>query len=422
MLPKDNDKKEVILVLPYLNVNTTSTERFKSLIQAFESDESCTLRVIVIDDGIKRSYFGGLDRLNIDSFPSENYTFYKTKYNFIQRFAFKCVNASYNRCWRVLQLIHLLVYRTDIFNPSELNLAQKSHSQGYVITSGSHFSFFSTAQKLAQQFNYKLILDYRDPWTFGYPSVGGLGFIHKLKKLAGRKQEELLLRQALLITTVSNSLKNFFPTVYHHKIHVFGNGNNFLVSEMSTSTPSSKFNIVYAGTIYDEQLIDDVFFEAMKLFILNKDISKIGLQFIGSVHNSVLKNKIEKYGLSAVTEITPRLKNTELIEYLNNASLFLHLRYGDKKSVISSKQAEYLAFRRPILLPVSDGGDIEESILQNDAGYVCNNLNDVIKTLEKLWAKFDKGENLFITQPEEFIESLNRKNIAESFVKLILRS
>ena len=421
MLPKDNDKKEVILILPYLNVNTTSVERFKSLINAFESDESCTLRVIVIDDGIKRSYFGGLDRTNVEVVSDENHTQYYAKYNLIQRIAFECVNAGYSRCWRVLQLIHLLVYRTDIFNPGELKLKKSSSTQGFIITSGSHFSFFSAARKLAQQFNYKLILDYRDPWTFGYPSIGGMSFIHRLKKLAGRKKEESLLKEAHLITTVSNSLKKFFPQVYHSKVHIFSNGCNFSDLQIENKTPHQKFNIVYAGTIYNEQLKDDVFFEAMKIFIAQKDAAKIGLRFIGALHSKALKTKIEKYGLTGITEITSRLKNTELIEYLNNASLFLHLRYGDKKSVISSKQAEYLAFRRPILLPVSDDGDIAESMYQNQAGYVCNNTNAVIETLEKLWAKFEKGENLFIIQPKEFIDGLNRKTIAESFAKLILQ-
>ena len=420
MLTHENDKKEVILILPYLNVNTTSAERFKSWINAFEEHPNCNLRVIIIDDGIKRSYFGGLDRANVEVVSVKNHTLYNSDYNFVQRFAFKCVNAGFTKCWRLLQLVHLAIYRTDIFYPGELSLKKESFSQGYVITSGSHFSFFSAAQKLAQQFNYKLILDYRDPWTFGYPSIGGRGFIHSLKKRVGRRKEELLLKEANLITTVSNSLKNFFPKTYHSKIHIFSNGCNFSGLEIENQTPHQKFNIVYAGTIYNEQLKDNAFFEAMKIFCADKDITKIGLQFVGAIHSKLLKNKIEKYDLGRITEITPRLKNTHLIEYLNNASLFLHLRYGNKKSVISSKQAEYLAFRRPILLPVSDDGDIAESILQNNAGYVCNEVNTVVENLEKLWAKFGNGENLFINQPEAFIKCLNRKTIAESFAKKVL--
>ena len=72
-----------------------------------------------------------------------------------------------------------------------------------------------------------------------------------------------------------------------------------------------------------------------------------------------------------------------LLHYMCNASCFLHLRYGKNKGVITSKQAEYLAYRKVILLPNSDNGDIAESILNNNAGVVCYSVEDNVLFLNK---------------------------------------
>jgi hemerythrin-like domain-containing protein len=72
------------------------------------------------------------------------------------------------------------------------------------------------------------------------------------------------------------------------------------------------------------------------------------------------------------------------------------------------------------LLPISDYGDMAESIINHNAGYVCESESQIFETLELLWNKFKSGENLFIQQNEEFIESISREKIAENFVKLLL--
>jgi hypothetical protein len=98
----------------------------------------------------------------------------------------------------------------------------------------------------------------------------------------------------------------------------------------------------------------------------------------------------------------------------------LHLRYGKKKEVITSKQADYLAFQRPILLPMSDEGDLAESILNHHAGYVCKSKEECLIALEKVWDKFIKKENLFIPQSDEFTKSISREFIADKFAERIL--
>lgn len=416
------EKKEVIFLLPYLHVNTTSAERFKSLINAFDQKRNVSVKVFLIDYRLTKSYFKGLENSLFENDKEIQFVRLSLHPNIIQKIGFFFLNHDFKLLWRVSQLLHLILYKSDIFHPFGLDVKVASEANnGFVIASGSHFSYFTIANDIARRLNYKLVLDYRDPWTFGYPSVDGFKFIHHLKVRFNRAQELYLLSQSFLNTTVSKSLIEQFPSIFREKFELVPNGSNFNVNEVRLITNFHTFNIVYAGTIYNNQLNNHVFFDAFSEFIKNKDLNSIKLQFIGSSANKNLTRLIESYQLMHCTDITNRVTKLELLEYLNNASVFLHLKYGTNKDIISSKQAEYLMFKRPILLPVSDHGDLKESILSNHAGYVCNHKQEVIECLELLWEKFLKKENLFINQPTELINHLSREKIAQNFAEKIIQ-
>jgi hypothetical protein len=413
--------KEVIFLFPYLNVNTTSAERFKSFIEALKKQTNTIVRVLLIDYSISQSYFTGLDHSLFENDRDIEFEKFELNPNIIQRCGFFSLEHGFKYFWRIFQLLHLIIYRTDIFSPYGLEKAiNPIANEGYVIVSGSHFSYFSIGNKIAKKSNYQLVLDYRDPWTFGYSSVDGFSFIHQLKIKINRNKEQYLLREASVVSTVSKTLISQFPLAYQTKIKLVPNGSNFKSNEVEVITNRDSFNILYAGTIYNEQLKNNIFFEAFSKFITNKAQAPIKLQFIGSSKNRNLLEMISRYNLEDYVDMTNRITKPQLLKYFNNASVFLHLKYGDKKDIISSKQAEYLTFRRPILLPISDEGDLKESIISNSAGYVCHNNKEIIQTLELLYDKFLNKENLFIKQPEEFINNLSRDKIGENFAKEVL--
>ena len=416
-----NSVKRIIFILPYLNLNTTSSERFKSFIKAAEANVNLVVEVITIDYGINKSYFAGLSKENVDYYYPENHKAVKFSLNIIQRLGFLAINNQIRFLWRVFQLLHLLIYGQDIFYPGNINLRSVVESEGFVFCSGSHFSLFSTGKTLAQSLNYKLILDYRDPWTFGYNPVDGVKFVHYLKVFFGRRREINLLNSADLVTTVSKSIKDFFPLNFINKVNVVPNGSNFFQTHLTPNLPHTSFNIVYAGTIYNEQLIEEDFFQALKTFIEQKNISRIKLEFLGASGNPKLKELIYRYRLNPITTITPRLKKEEFCLKMNQASVFIHLRYSNKKHIISSKQAEYLNFAKPILLPISDYGDLATSILEHQAGYVTENKEAFILKLNELWQKFENGESLKMNHSTEFLEEMSREYIANKLINELLK-
>lgn len=421
---EEKENIEIVFIVSHLRDNTTSAERYKSFIRSFLS-QNYSVKILEFDYPWKESTWMGHEIDNKDILDNDildNVIIVKPILNPFQKFIFNLFAREKTLIAKIFHILYQLIYKKDINHPgdncfpSELN-----KEKGFIIVSGGPFGIFSYAEKLAGKLNYKLVLDYRDPWTFGYQFVDTNSYIYKLKVRLNRGKEYKLLSKAGLITTVSPTLKSYYPQEFQDKIQVVINGSNFKYEDNSITSPGT-FNIVYAGTVYYNQLTDDIFFKAIKVFIQNKNVATIRLQFLGSYYNQEIKVKLSNFGLDEIAEVTKRLKREELISYLNEASVFLHLKYGNKSGVITSKQADYLALQKPILLPVSDNGDIAESIIKNNAGYVCNTVEENVAVLEMLYEKFQKGESLTISQSEDMLRNNSRKYIAKEFVDLVLKS
>lgn len=410
----------VILFVYNFSDNTTSANRYKSIAESFLRKKNIRLKIIELSFQ-KEVNTISCDLDNKDHLPhyiADQLIYFQPKMNVIQRLVYRFKS-------KYVHFLYQIFFKKEVSTPSDFSilkqLKKENFQRGYVIVSGAPYGIFQYAKVIADKLDSKLVLDYRDPWTFGYTNIDGLSMVFKIKQFLQRKTEQKLIQQSTIVTTVSKTLKEYFPEVYQHKIHIIPNGSNYGITDIQPKSDST-FNIVYLGTVYNEQLNDDVFFEAFYQFLKDKETKNIKLYFIGSFYTNELKNKIEQFGLSEVTVVTKRLTKNELLPYLNNANAFLHLRYGNRTGIITSKQGDYLFFRKPVLLPVTDDGDIAESISLNNAGYVCRTVEENIAVLNKLWENFEKGQSLIIEQSEEFLKENSREAIADRFVSIVLNS
>ncbi|TKC00465.1 glycosyltransferase family protein [Pedobacter cryophilus] len=423
----NNDIKQVILIYPYLREETTSKARFLSILNSL-IEEKFDVKILEFKYPLKKRIGLGHDeeKKPLDEFVEDRILKINPRLNFIQKIVFLLINKGYNRTWKLFNFINQILTGKDVFSPSnsnieELIIALAPIKNGYVIVFGGPFGIFTYADKLSKTINYRLILDYRDPWTFGYCALDANPVIQFLKKKLHISREKNLLDRASLIITVSETLRNYFPKKYQKKIKVIINGSNFEYKQPLKFIEAGTFNIVYLGTIYNEQLKDGTFFEAINIFLKNKNRAKVKVQFLGAHLNKLLFSKINDYKLNDVCEVTNRLKAEELIPYLNDASLFLHLKYGNRSGIITSKQMDYISFRKPILLPKTDNGDLEKSITEHDAGFVCNSIEETLNILEKMWVKFEKNENFNIT-PNNYSNENKRQSQSKRFVEYILQN
>lgn len=275
---------------------------------------------------------------------------------------------------------------------------------------------------LKKEFGCKLIMDYRDPGVFGYKLIGEGKFVSAIRKFFLKKRELRNFKNADLVVTISESIKNFFPNNLKKNIQIIRNG--YVKSKVDFDKidhNEDTFILLYLGTVYDIQLNDKHFFEAVRLFIDKNNVlpHQFLIKFIGANGIPKLKHAIHQYKLEPYIISTPRIAIEEAYNELYKASMFLHLRYGNIKEIISSKQYEYLAFQKPILLPVSDNGDIAESIKKYNAGYICNTVEEIEGVIADQFKKhFSKDYTRISRTPEELYD-LSRESQQKKLEDLI---
>jgi len=324
---------------------------------------------------------------------------------------------------KIFYAFHILIYKIDLWyinlHKQKRILEKELRSNTIIVGSGGPGSVLKMAYLLAEQKHLELIIDYRDPWNFGYNLLGTGSIINFFKRKLMIQTERRILAKAKFIITVSESIKNFLPLEHHHKTLVIENGSNFEQNEIidKINAYPVNFNLVYVGTIYNDQLVDQNFFKAFSIFCKSVNYKNVALKFIGSDKNIKLRKLINKYKLEDITEVTTRLDTSKLLPYLLNASMFLHLKFNERSNIITSKQADYLMFRKPIMLPSSDNGDLEESINKFKAGYICNGVEDIVDKLSQAYLKYLNKESITLYQKD--ISFISRSNLAERFLKVI---
>lgn len=348
--------------------------------------------------------------------------------SFMQKLGMAFSRKQNHFFFKLIYFFYFLFHKRDIydfyhiFRSNEMKGELIVQKNDIIITSAPPYSVFNIGFYLKNKFGASWVLDYRDPWTLSYPPISSGNLINRLRKLLHRNTELRFLNSADLVITVSQSLKDSFPEKYQSKVFVVENGAN--MDEMDLPKINGRpdhFSIVYSGTIYDQQMEDISFFKMLARFVRVKHIlpANFKVYFIGSSGNSRLRDVIHQYHLDDYVHITERVSLDRLYGYMYEASMFLHLRYGNRSEIITSKQYDYLALQKPILLPVSDQGDIAESIRRHKAGFVCNSEDEIYEVLEMQWQAYLDGRDVRLYRRKEELYKISRQYQVERLNQIL---
>lgn len=419
----------IYIVAPHsLKVNTTSHNRIQSFYRALKANGH-EVKIFFPSSLLNTCWFDGQKEVGAQ-YENDDFITIETELNPVQKLAFESNLAKKSRVfWYLFYIVHYLIYRRDIYytnNALGKSLDKLGISElDSLIVSSPPFGLFYEAYLVKEKTNCKLLIDYRDPWTYGYHPVGRNILFSKISKKLERNRENRILASASYITCVHQSVKRFFPSFFVDKIKIIRNGANtqYLDTSKIEECPS-KFRIVYLGTIHTAQLQEDVFFQGVSNFIQLHNINEdsFELLFVGSIKCGSLHEMVQKYKLQPFTRITDRKSTEEALKIGYGAAAFLHLRYGHRNELITSKHADYLALQKSILLPVSDNGDIAKGIMENKAGYVTNNVNEFCSALQVLWERYQRRESLRINRTDEYVRLISRDYEARKLVDLIEKS
>ena len=298
----------------------------------------------------------------------------------------------------------------------------KLTNEDVVLVSFPSIAIHNLGYSLKQEFGCKLILDYRDPGVFGYKLIEENNIMSFLRRFFLKRNELRNLKNADLVITISESIRNLFPKKYKSSVKVIRNGYDFKKLNSNLICDSrDTFKLVYLGSIYNDQLIDTTFFKGIRKFIDQYGIQPQNFQvkFVGTGESPRLKEVVKHFNLDPYVYVSLR-KPVELVySELYSSSMFFHLKYGDRKEIITTKQYEYLAFQKPILLPVNDQGDLAESIGKYNAGFICGNEYEIVEVLHNAFTQHFNKVPLRIVRTDTELYDLSRQGQEEKLIKLI---
>jgi len=307
---------------------------------------------------------------------------------------------------------------TKYKNKTNIDLTEED----IVFVSFPSIAIHNLGYALKQEFGCKLVLDYRDPGVFGYQLIEDNKILSALRKFFLKRIEIRNLRSADLVVTISESICNFFPEKYRDSVQVIRNGYdidkiNFNLIKHHPNT----FKLVYLGSVYNDQLSDTTFFKAVRKFIDKYAIQPqyFQIRFIGTGEAPRLEDVIKHYNLDPYTYVSAKMPIQQIYSELYSAAMFFHLKYGNRREIITTKQYEYLAFQKPILLPVNDHGDLEQSIKSYNAGFVCDNEEEIIELLKEMMDNHFNDKAMLISRSEKELYELSRSFQEEKLKALI---
>jgi glycosyltransferase involved in cell wall biosynthesis len=300
-----------------------------------------------------------------------------------------------------------------------------------VLATAPPWSAFVVAEKLSTQFRLPLVLDYRDPWTRGFPELprkmGLLGRIYN------PRLERRIVSRASAVISAHETIPGIIETELGltglaSRSHWIPNGFDPEDFEGISPTRSSKFVVTYAGSIHGtrtlrpvvaalEELVtsgrvhrDDVLFRIL-------GPSKVRLQ--PELTGSQIHDLVEAPGLVPHREALAALMGSTL-------NLSLDISYSGPKDHTPAKLYEYLSAGRPILA-ISREGLGPALIREAQGGWTVSpeDRHGLANVLEKAYRDWRHGRALPSPHPDvvaRFNRAAQAARLAEILHACISRS
>lgn len=240
-----------------------------------------------------------------------------------------------------------------------------------VLVTGSPFSSFITAARVAERLRIPYVLDYRDPWSqssFDYLAKG---------KWWSQPLERRVLQKAAACTIVSPSWAALQADAFQlaRSPEVVTNG--YDPEEMAAIEPHSfeDFAIVYTGSFYSGQREIDPVIRAVQAAagFLGPSDPQIRLHYFGAYSHHV-RERAERYGALHLVQIHGQVPRTEALAAAKGAGVVAVIAgirdrvNAAERGIVTGKLFEPLGLGIPILLIAPTGSDATTIMEMSGAG------------------------------------------------------
>ncbi len=305
--------------------------------------------------------------------------------------------------------------------PSVKNLSRylEEHKVDVIFSTSPPQSTHLIALAIANKFSIPWVVDFRDPWT-------KIGFYKDLmlSKKADTKHKEMeqsVLSSASIITAVTEGMANDFSKLANRPVHYLPNGFDDEKEVPNVSLIADKFVIAYAGGLTSRREPDVLWKVLEKMCETVPGFKeKLIIKFAGNIHKEVLEN-ISNHGLHNNILHLGYLPHKEIYGFYRSSDALIITGLPGQPEILPGKLFECMYNQRPILGFSDAGSNIEQVILQANAGY-----NIPYGQYDKCWSSINdlymyKSEDTvsqnFIFD-KEVINRYTRKNLTKELCGL----
>lgn len=242
-----------------------------------------------------------------------------------------------------------------------------------VIVTGAPFSLLYYTSLWKKEFNYNLICDIRDPWTYG--ESYSFQMMSDERKKEELKRESIVFKESDMITLPNEDMLERYSLIYpseKHKIKVLLHGyddNEFKNFENNIQIVPN--NWIYGGTLYSES--KDIYNYIFDYLNASK---KIRLHIYSRGNPSFIEKKYDRI------KFFPIVSPKEFHFLCLKASVFLWVFPEKFKDYLSTKLFELIRCKIPILY-IGYKGKFSEFIEENRLGVFIevNNLESELNSV-----------------------------------------
>lgn len=274
----------------------------------------------------------------------------------------------------------------------------------YILISAPPFSLFKLVNEIKKKNeNIKIILDYRDGWTFRVNTI----FFYILKRIMNYYERKIVLMVDYCLCA-TKKIYDDISSIKKKNVILLTNGYLKLNNKIKklNNKNNNKILIGYFGLISDSP---KSYRDVNIIFNSIKNIENFKFDFFGNskINDQVIKN-YKFFSFKKNLDYSNAIKMMNKYDYL----LILHTEKSTSAEVVTGKFYEYLSVGKPIIV-ISNGqtevGKIVKKLnLGYDIDYSKTSLNNFFMTLQK---EFELNFNININNLKYYSRFYQNKKL-----------
>jgi len=257
--------------------------------------------------------------------------------------------------------------------------------------SGPHFRNFVVAYRLSVWLHKPLVVDLRDPWTYGSLWSPKTGAIARAERAWAARVLGHAARVVFTSPLTLEAMHERFPTLDRRRLVVLTNGFDEAKVTPARDVPEDKCLFRYVGMLNERRHPDPLILAFAQACKDPAFRSSTVLEFIGNAGGHEAKVALAP---GCDVRFRGHVSRAESLRYIFGSDVNVLLQtIKDGQDVVSGKAFDYLHARKPILAVVDEAGGDAWLVRETRAGQIArfDDVEAISSAMTELWRAFRSG-------------------------------